>query len=55
MANVAIVVDSLSCLTKEMIEQYGIRIVPLSFYFGGKIYRDWVDITPSEALPTSPV
>ncbi len=46
---VAIVTDSLACLTREMVEQYGIRIVPLNFYFGGKVYRDWVDITPSEA------
>ena len=30
-------------------EQYGIRVVPLSFYFGDKIYKDWVDITPSQA------
>ena len=46
---VAIVTDSLACLTKELVEQYEIRIVPLSFYFGDKVYKDWVDITPSEA------
>ncbi len=49
MANVAIVVDSIACLTRETVEQYGITVMPLNFYFGGKIYRDWVDITPSEA------
>lgn len=49
MQKVTIVTDSLTCLTKELVEQYGIRIVPLSFYFGDKIYRDWVDITPSQA------
>ncbi len=49
MVKVAIVVDSLACLTKELVEQYGVTIVPLSFYFSGKIYRDWVDITPSQA------
>ncbi len=49
MQKVAIVVDSLSCLTKELVEQYGITIVPLNFYAGGKLYKDWVDITPSEA------
>jgi len=48
-ANVAIIVDSIACLTREMIEQYGITVMPLNFYFGGKIYRDWVDVTPSEA------
>ncbi len=49
MPKVAIVTDSLTCLTRELVEQYGIRIVPLSFYFGDKIYRDGVDITPSRA------
>ena len=49
MVNVAILVDSIACLTREMVEQYGITVLPLNFYFGGKIYRDWVDVTPSEA------
>ena len=46
---VAIITDSLACLTKELVEQYGIRILPINFYCGGRIYRDWVDITPTEA------
>jgi DegV family protein with EDD domain len=25
------------------------EIIPINFFSGGKIYRDWVDITPSEA------
>lgn len=50
MANkVAIITDSIACLTGEIVEQYGIRIVPLNFYCGGKLYRDWADITPSQA------
>ena len=49
MKNVAIIVDSIACLPREMIEQYGITVMPLNFYCGGKIYRDWVDVTPSEA------
>ena len=49
MQKVAIITDSLSCLTRELVEQYGIRIVPLNFYFGDKVYKDWVDITPDEA------
>jgi len=49
MPKVAIVTDSLACLTKELVEQYEIRIVPLSFYVGDKIYKDWVDVTPSQA------
>jgi len=49
MQKVAIIVDSIACLTKEMVQKYGISVLPLNFYYGGKIYRDWVDITPSEA------
>jgi len=45
----AIVTDSIACLTKELVEQYGIEIIPINFYAGGKLYKDWVDITPSEA------
>jgi DegV family protein with EDD domain len=46
---VAIVADSIACLTREQVEQYGITIAPIPITFEGKIYRDWVDITPSEA------
>jgi len=49
MPRVSIVTDSIACLTREMVEKYGIIILPLNFYYGGEIYRDWVDITPSEA------
>lgn len=49
MPKVAIVTDSIACLTKEQVAQYGIRIVPLNFYSEGKVYKDWVDITPAEA------
>ncbi len=46
---VAIVADSIACLTREHVEQYGITIAPIPISFGGKIYRDWVDITPDQA------
>ncbi len=46
---VAIVTDSIACLTKEIVTQYGIGIVPIKFYSEGKVYKDWVDITPAEA------
>jgi len=49
MQQVAIVTDSISCLTKELIDEYGIGIVPIRLLFQGKIYRDLVDITPSQA------
>ena len=46
---VAIVTDSISALTKELVEQYNIGIVPIRLLVQGKIYRDMVDITPSQA------
>jgi DegV family protein with EDD domain len=46
---VAIVTDSLGCLTRELVEQYRIRIVPANLYFEDKVYKDWIDITPAEA------
>lgn len=49
MPGVAVIVDSIACLTRDMLEQYGITVLPLNFYFRGKVYRDWVDVTPSEA------
>jgi len=48
-ASVAVVADSMSCLPRELVEQYNIGIVPLSLIIGGKVYRDWIDISPTEA------
>ena len=39
----------MACLTRELVSQYEINIVPLNFYAGGKLYKDWIDITPSKA------
>ena len=49
MQKVAVVTDSIACLTREFADQYNIGIIPINFYVEGKLYRDWVDITPSEA------
>jgi len=49
MRKVAIVTDSIACLTREMVAQYEIGIVPISILFGDKTYKDWVEITPSQA------
>ncbi|MFC2070053.1 DegV family protein [Chloroflexota bacterium] len=46
---IAVVTDSISCLNKELIDQYGIIIVPIRLLIQDKVYRDSVDITPSEA------
>ncbi len=47
--NAAIVTDGIACLPKELVEQYKIGIVPIRLLVQGKVYRDLVDITPSEA------
>ena len=49
MQKVAIVTDSIANLTRELVEQYKIGIVPIRLLVQGKVYRDLVDITPSEA------
>jgi DegV family protein with EDD domain len=49
MQKVAIVTDSISNLPRELVESYGIGIVPIRLLFKDKVYRDGVDITPSQA------
>ena len=46
---VAVVTDSIACLSDEMVERYKIEIVPIRLLVQGKVYRDSLDITPSEA------
>ena len=40
MPRVAVVTDSTACLPKELVEEYAIRVVPLSFVFGDVTYVD---------------
>ena len=47
--SVAVITDSISCLPKELIEQHKIEIVPIRLTFQGEIFRDSVDITPTQA------
>jgi DegV family protein with EDD domain len=49
MKKVAVVTDSVACLPREMVRDYDIGIIPITFLAGGKQYRDWVDICPTEA------
>lgn len=49
MAKVTVITDSIACLPRDMREQYGIMVMPIHFYHGGREYTDGVDITPSEA------
>ena len=45
---VKIVTDSTADLTKEIIEEYGIEIVPLTVSLGNMLFRDYYDMTPTE-------
>lgn len=47
--SVAVITDSIACLPKELIDKYNIEIVPIRLTFQGEIYRDSVDITPTQA------
>ncbi|GAI04733.1 unnamed protein product [marine sediment metagenome] len=46
---VVVVTDSMANIPKQMVAQYKIMIVPVMLLVQGKLYRDGVDITPSEA------
>ena len=46
---VVVLTDSIACIPKNMAQQYGIGIIPLNFLANGRIYRDGIDVTPSEA------
>ena len=48
MSKVAIVTDTTACLPRELVEEYGIWVVPMSLIFEDQVYRDEVDIAPSE-------
>jgi len=45
---VTIVTDSNACIPKELVEQYGIELVPMDVIFGDKSYRDGIDISPTK-------
>ena len=41
-SKVAVVTDSIACLTRELVEQYGIEIIPLnSTRMAGSIETGW--------------
>ena len=48
MSKVAIITDTTACLPRELVEEYGIWVVPMSLIFEDRVYRDEVDIAPSE-------
>jgi len=48
MPKVAVVTDSSAYLPAELVQQYGIYVVPLNVHFNGVLYRDNIDITEEE-------
>ncbi len=48
MAQVAVVTDSVACLPKDIVEKYGITIVPIYMVFDGKISQNGVGDNPAE-------
>ena len=49
MRRVAVIADSIGCIPRDMIEAYGIEVVAPNIYRNGSVYRDWLDITASQA------
>jgi DegV family protein with EDD domain len=50
MAKVLVMTDSVSGMSKEIAQQYGIKLIPaVNINISGKLYLDGVDITPDEA------
>lgn len=47
-SNIVITADSTCDLPQELIDKYDIQIIPLSILLGEKVYRDGVDIKPSD-------
>ena len=45
---VAIITDSSACIPAELVEKYGIELVPMNVILGDKTYRDGIDISPTE-------
>ncbi len=48
MSKIAVVTDSTCCIPDELVQQYGIHVVPLTIIWDKVHYRDGVDIKPLE-------
>ena len=48
MNRIAIVTESSANLPPEVVEEYGIHVLPLRIIWNGQVLRDGVDITPQE-------
>jgi len=45
----AIIADSISCIPKEQVERYQIKIVPANVFFNNHIYRDLIELSSEKA------
>lgn len=48
MSNIQIITDSMTDVPKDIIENYNIKVVPLTVSFGEEEFRDSIDISPKE-------
>jgi DegV family protein with EDD domain len=48
MTKIAVVTDSVACVPPELVEEYGIHVVPFTVLWDGQAYKDGVDLTPAE-------
>ena len=48
MSKIAIVIDSTTCLPQELVQRYGIHVVPTWIHRGKEAFRDGVDITQKQ-------
>jgi len=48
MSQVTIITDSTAYLPQEYVQQYSIRVIPLTFTWDGNSYRDGIDMGPDE-------
>jgi DegV family protein with EDD domain len=49
MSKIAFVTDSIACLPSNLVILHGIEVIPITLLSKGKVYRDWVDMNPSQA------
>lgn len=49
MTKTAVIADSVACITKEHAERYKIAMVPITILFDGKVYRDCIDLSATQA------
>ena len=48
MPKIAVVTDSSAYLPENVVQEYGIRVVPLNVHFNGSVFKDLVEIKEEE-------